>query len=290
MNGLCVPERLARVRRRWEFARLLGCLAIAGGLGACRKGAPVASAPLTLALPDTIVPAGPFGASIRRGRALLVATRDSLPTHVGNRLRCVSCHLDEGRRAQGTWVGVYARYPQYRSRGDAVQTIEGRVNDCFERSLNGTALAPDGRDMADIVSYLWWLSRGTAVAAPAAKAASRLAGLTADTASGHAVFATICSVCHGAAGQGTAVAPPLWGDSSFNIGAGMARPSAAAAFIRANMPFNAPGTLTDQQAVDVAAYVTGQPRPDFPAKIDDWPLGDPPADIPYRTRAGRRAR
>ncbi|HEU5358494.1 MAG TPA: c-type cytochrome [Gemmatimonadales bacterium] len=283
-------DRVARVWGRLRpLARQLACVAMAVALASCRKATPAPAARLTLALPDTIIPAGPFGASILRGRALLTATRDSLPTHVGNRLRCVSCHLDEGRRAQGTWVGVYARYPQYRSRAAAIQTIEGRVNDCFERSLNGTALPSDGRDMADIVSYFWWLSRGTAVAAPSARAGSRFAGLTADTAAGRAVFGTICSVCHGAAGQGTAVAPPVWGDSSFNIAAGMARPSTAAAFIRANMPFNAPGTLTDQQAFDVAAYVTGQRRPDFPAKIDDWPLGDPPADVPYRTRAGRRA-
>ncbi|HEX5970635.1 MAG TPA: hypothetical protein VFY85_01845, partial [Gemmatimonadaceae bacterium] len=32
-------------------------------------------------------------ASIRRGHALLIATRDSLPGHVGNNLRCTSCHL-----------------------------------------------------------------------------------------------------------------------------------------------------------------------------------------------------
>src|SRR2546422_8584567 len=47
------------------------------------------------------IPDGPLGAAIQRGRALLLATRDSLPAHVGNRLRCASCHLDEGRRATG---------------------------------------------------------------------------------------------------------------------------------------------------------------------------------------------
>lgn len=235
---------------------------------------------------DTAIPAGPFGASIRRGRALLVATRDSLPAHVGNGLRCVSCHLDEGRRPQGTWVGVYVRYPQYRSRSASVQTIEGRINDCFERSLNGTALAPDGRDMADIVAYLWWLSRGSVVGTAAEKGIDPFAGLAGDTLAGRRVFATICSACHGVTGGGSSKAPPLWGDSSFNIGAGMARSRTAAAFIRANMPFNAPRTLTDQQALDVATYVTEQRRPDFPAKVDDWPLGGAPADLPYAI--GRR--
>jgi len=62
-----------------------------------------------------------------------VATRDSLPAHVGNRLRCVSCHLEEGRRESGSWVGVFARYPQYRTRSASIETIEYRVNDCFRR-------------------------------------------------------------------------------------------------------------------------------------------------------------
>src|SRR5437870_3573923 len=76
------------------------------------------------------IPDGPLGAAIQRGRALLLATRDSLPAHVGNRLRCASCHLDEGRRATGSLVGAYARYPQYRPRSATVETIEYRVNDC----------------------------------------------------------------------------------------------------------------------------------------------------------------
>lgn len=232
-------------------------------------------------------PPGPLGSSIGRGRALMLATRESLPDRVGNRLRCVSCHLDEGRRAQGTWIGVYARYPQYRSRSGSMQTIEGRINDCFERSLNGRALPPDGRDMADIVAYLWWLSRRTEVGPAPERAADPFAKLTADTIGGRAIFERACARCHGPAGEGTAIAPPVWGDSSYNIGAGMARPSRAAAFIRANMPFDAPGKLTDHQAFDVASYIDAQRRPDFASKTDDWPAGDAPADLPYRTRAGR---
>lgn len=264
----------------------LGSVTLLVALGACRSAPPPPDRPLSLAPPDTAIPVGPFGTSIRRGRALLVATRDSLPGHVGNGLRCVSCHLDEGRRAQGTWVGVYARYPQYRTRNAAVQTIEGRINDCFERSLNGSALSLDGRDMTDVVAYLWWLSRGSSVGSPGAKGADRFAGLAGDPDSGRRLFATTCARCHGTAGGGTSLAPPLWGDSSFSIGAGMARPRTAAAFIRANMPFTAPGTLTDQQALDVATYITSQHRPDFPAKRYDWPQGGAPVDLPYTTRAG----
>ena len=36
----------------------------------------------------------------------------------------------------------------------------------------------------------------------------------------------------------------------------MARQERAAAFIRRNMPVDRPGTLSDQEAYDVAAYIT----------------------------------
>src|SRR5213078_4755788 len=116
--------------------------------------------------PDSLIPSGPLGAAIQRGRALLMATRDSLPRHVGNALRCASCHLDEGRRATGSLVGVYGRYPAYRPRSGIVETIEYRVNDCFKRSLNGGTLDPAGEDMRDIVAYLAFLSWGSAPAPP----------------------------------------------------------------------------------------------------------------------------
>ncbi len=245
----------------------------------------------TATIADTQLPPGPFGTAIRRGRALLVATRDSLATHVGNRLRCVSCHLDEGRRPTGSWVGAFARYPQYRPRSGTVETIEYRINDCFRRSMNGTALDPGGADMRDMVAYLAFLSRGVAVAPSPPGLSTRLqkwAAFTADTAAGGRVYGSVCAKCHGPDGQGTAVAPPLWGGGAYNIGAGMSRVRMAAEFIRENMPFDQPSTLTDQQAYDVAAYVNGHSRPDFAGKERDWPNGDQPADVAYPTAVAPR--
>jgi len=76
-------------------------------------------------------------------------------------------------------------------------------------------------------------------------------------------------------------APPVWGHGSYNIGAGMARVSVAAAFIKSNMPRGWGWSLTDDEAFDVAAYINSQPRPDFPGKARDWPNGGKPADVPY---------
>jgi thiosulfate dehydrogenase len=61
--------------------------------------------------------------------------------------------------------------------------------------------------------------------------------------------------------------PPLWGDDSYNAGAGMHRVETAAAFIKANMPLGQPNTLTDQQAWDVAALINSKPRPPDPRTV-----------------------
>ncbi|HYK12219.1 MAG TPA: c-type cytochrome [Gemmatimonadales bacterium] len=236
---------------------------------------------------DSEIPSGPLGNSIRRGLALLTATHDSLPTYVGNDLRCVSCHLDEGRRSPQSWVGVTGRYPQYRSRSGTVETIEYRINGCFVRSLNGKAIPVDGNDMRDIVSYLTFLSSGQPIGYKTPPPDTRWSALKPDTAAGNAFFAKTCTRCHGEDGGGTIAAPPVWGPRSFNIGAGMSRARTAASFIVANMPFDKVVTLTDQQALDVAAYVNSQQRPDFAGKASDWPNGDAPPDVAYQTKAAK---
>lgn len=84
------------------------------------------------------------------------------------------------------------------------------------------------------------------------------------------MYAQQCALCHGAdgAGQRTAdghtVFPALWGSDSFNWGAGMGRISNAAAFIRANMPLGHAGSLSVQEAWDVARYMDGHERPQDP--------------------------
>jgi thiosulfate dehydrogenase len=224
--------------------------------------------------------------SIRRGRALLRDTRDSLPGQVGSDLRCFSCHLAEGTRANGlALVGVYSRFPEYRARNGLVNLLEDRINDCFERSLNGKALPRDGRDMRDLISYFAFISRGVAPPGELPGVGLRvLEPLPPDTTRGRQLFGEVCARCHGSDGAGTALAPPLWGPRSFNIGAGLARLRSAAAFIRDNMPNDRAVILTDQQAFDVAGYLVSRPRPDFARKADDWPNGDPPPDAAYPTR------
>lgn len=289
-----------RVPCTWLGAALLTALVAACSPAGPASGTDTTGAATAASFPDTLVP---FRVpeesevsdtavlrSIRRGRAIMLATRDSLPAHVGNKLRCVSCHMGEGIQKDAMpFVGVYARFPQYRTRTGHIILMEDRINDCFLRSMNGTALPRDGQDMRDIVAYMAFLSRGVPVgAAVDGQGFPRVPPLEGDSARGRALFASTCAVCHGADGAGTVVAPPVWGPESFNIGAGMARLRTAASFIRHFMPQTAPGSLTDQQAYDLAAYVTSQPRPDYAPKADDWPNGDPPPDVAYPVNSVRK--
>lgn len=239
---------------------------------------------------DNPVPDGPVGEAIAFGSRLLAHTPENAPVYAGNDLNCTSCHLDGGRTPWAApWVGIWGVFPEYRSRNAKVNALQDRINDCFVRSLNGRPLPPESREMIGILAYMQWLSRDV----PTGKNVSSRGFLrikstqTPDPLRGARIYAQKCALCHADEGQGIYAAsgamiyPPLWGPRSFNIGAGMARLNTAAAFVKANMPFGQGGSLSDQEAFDVAAFFTRQPRPDFAGKRDDWPKGGKPEDARY---------
>jgi thiosulfate dehydrogenase len=196
----------------------------------------------------------------------------------GNKLACTNCHLNAGLQPfAAPYVSTFATYPMMVS--DTVETLGERLNGCMKRSMNGREMPLDGREMQALQAYIRYVGDGSPQGV-------RVPGMglmpladppePADKARGEVAFGQICARCHGASGQGQAKTPPgvgysippLWGDDSFNAGAGMADPHMAAAFIRANMPrgidWRQP-QLTVQQAWDIAAFFTVQPRPPAPA-------------------------
>lgn len=230
------------------------------------------------------IPPGKEGELIRFGHQLVENTRQSAEGYVGNALSCRNCHLGAGRVPNaGSFVGLSVVYPEYRPRNGRINTIEDRLDQCFERSLNGRALPRDSREMKALVAYIEWLSRGIPAGATIPwRGFPRISSTRQpDSAKGKTLFAGKCAVCHGPDGQGMPAAPPVWGPRSYNIGSGMARVSLAAAFIKANMPLGQGGTLTDDEAYDLAAFMDSRPRPDFARKVHDWPKGDKPPDSPY---------
>lgn len=274
-------------------------------VAAVRKAAAVAAEDRPIGVPATFAP--PRDADIAKqanaalileGERLMTQTKRLLPDYVGDGLNCTSCHLEEGKVAFASpLAGQSHVYPSYNGRAARIVDLRERINGCFLRSMNGKPVPPQSHEMDAMVAYFDWLS---APIQGGAKFAGRGLGkidqkLVPNADNGHKVYDQQCAACHGSDGQGLKdshgeyVFPPLWGDDSFNIGAGIARTYTAAAFVYNNMPvghglngrLGQGKALSQQEAVDVAEYFTHQPRPDFPPKVNDWPKGGKPADARY---------
>jgi thiosulfate dehydrogenase len=277
------------------------CLAIAGaamitaGCGmASAQSVPDKSAAKvsTLHAPaESTIPAGPLGDAIRLGRNIFNNPQGYVKAYVGNGLTCSNCHINGGTQAWGgPLIGVWGVFPAYSERSATVETLEDRLNDCFERSMNGKPLPLGSREMTGLLAYAWWLSSGVPTGKSVVGRGFERAAPPAtppDPARGKVLFAAKCAACHGIDGQGTPgangayVFPPLWGPASFNLGAGMARLVTAASFVQSKMPLGAGGSLSVRDAYDIAAYFTRQPRPEFAGSVGDWPKGGKPADTRY---------
>ena len=237
---------------------------------------------------------------IRYGQALIRNTAHYLGpkgtvSQSTNGMNCQNCHLDVGTRPWGNNYGaVWSTYPKVRARSGKQETAATRVNDCFERSLNGTAIDTNSREMKGILAYMEWLGTGISKGRTAnGSGIKELAFLdrAADPAHGAQVFTGKCASCHGGDGQGILKAdsityqyPPLWGAHSYNQGAGLYRLSRFAGYVKANMPLGATWDeplLSDEEAWDVAAYVNTMERPVMDM-TGDWPdISKKPVDHPF---------
>ena len=253
---------------------------------AAPAGAPAtAAAPAVAAAPgefspplEADSPERPFGDMVRRGRDIFLDTPTHAGEFVGNDLSCGNCHLDAGRKADSAplW-GAWVRYPAFRGKNQRVNNFTERLQGCFTYSMDGTA-PPAGHDVVvALEAYSYWMSQGAPVGATLPGSGypkGERPDTPPDFARGEAVYAANCAICHGADGQGQrvdghTVFPPLWGPESFNWGAGMHQLDNAAAFIRANMPLGKGGTLSVQDAWDVALYMNGHERPQDPRFTGD---------------------
>jgi thiosulfate dehydrogenase len=251
--------------------------------------------------PDTsAIPFTTEGILIRYGRELIANTSYYLGPKgkvamISNGMNCQNCHLDAGTRSWGNnYSAVFSTYPKFRDRSGAIEDIYKRVNDCIERSLNGHPIDTTGHEMQAIYAYIKWLGKKVPKGkAPAAAGIISISFLdrAADPLKGEVVYAQKCQRCHGDQGQGTFNAdsatyqyPPLWGNNSYNTGAGLYRLSRFAGYVKENMPFDAHinnSWLSNEEAWDVAAFVNSQPRPRKEYKMD-WPnISKKPFDHPF---------
>ncbi|MBL0055547.1 MAG: c-type cytochrome [Chitinophagaceae bacterium] len=214
---------------------------------------------------------------------------------ISNGLNCQNCHLQAGTAVFGNNYGsVASLYPKFRARSGSVENIYKRVNDCFERSLNGKAIDTAGKEMQAIVAYINYLGtnveKGKKAEGSGFKDLAFLDRAT-DPDKGQLVYTAKCQSCHQPNGEGLLnpektefTFPALWGKSGFNDGAGLYRISNFAKYVKYNMP---QGTthenpqLSDEEAWDVAAFVVTRQRPHINVP-KDWPdIAKKPVDHPF---------
>lgn len=246
------------------------------------------------------IPANSEGDLIRYGRELIVNTSTYLGPkgivgHFSNNCNCQNCHIAAGSQNFGNpFSAVASTYPKYRDRSGRIESIEFRINDCMQRSLNGKALDSLSTEMRAMVAYLTWMGKDIPKGFKpkgAGTAALPYLNRAANPHKGQGIYFIYCQRCHGQNGEGSLKAdssgytyPPLWGEHSFNIGAGLYRLSSLAGFIKNNMPFGITwqtSQLSNEEAWDVAAYIASQQRPvkSFPY---DWPdIRKKPVDYPF---------
>lgn len=241
------------------------------------------------------VPDGPLGEAILRGYDLtndtsevLRAEADSVEAgeQIINGLSCTSCHAGAGLdEHSSSMVGVASVYPMYIPRSGKVVTLEDRINGCMVRSMNGEEFDEDSEDLRAMVAYLTYISEGIPSEMNADLPWRHKNNMedvpTPNVDDGEEIYQQSCLACHAddGAGTGSNTGPALWGDDSFNDGAGIARMTKMAGYVQQNMPVGAENTLTDQEAADVAAYILSQDRPEWANHDKDWPDMESPKDI-----------
>jgi thiosulfate dehydrogenase len=259
---------------------------------------------------DSLLAGSPDAEQIRWGYRLFINTREEAPHFTKNALTCGNCHLNAGQRELAMpVVGVSTVFPEYNNRAGRLFTLEDRIVGCFTRSENATGIllkggteehlpVPESKEVAALAAYIRWLSdrfspgdtlpwRGQNTILRE----HRIPIGKLNPPRGRALFVEKCASCHGKDGRGVQIgdkkAGPLWGPDSWNDGAGAARVYTLAGIIRFAMPYLNPGSLTDEEAQQISAYINSMPRPSYPFKERDYRVDPLPLDAVYYNKGAR---
>jgi thiosulfate dehydrogenase len=246
------------------------------------------------------IPAGNYGNLIRYGKELIAHTGryfgpNGRVASISNGMNCQNCHLDGGRKLFGNNFSVfYATYPKKTARSGRIESVRDRVDECFQRSLNGKLPDTNGKELRAMLAYLKWIGskvRKQDKIIGTGSGEIEFLDRPADPKRGLLLYTNKCRSCHGDNGQGVLHPdkqeyryPPLWGKHSYNDGAGLYRLGKFATFIKNNMPYGASHDapqLRDDEAWDIAAFVNSQPRPHKDSKNDYKDLSKKPIDAPF---------
>jgi thiosulfate dehydrogenase len=254
-------------------------------------------------LPDVSSIKDPDAQEIAYGKMLISQTpkyigpemKDTSMRFSGNHMACTNCHIEDGQTKHTlSLVGASYRYPRNDARRNGMETLEDRINGCLERSMNGRSMDDNSTEMKAMVKYIKWMSSFVEKDInniPKGLPDMPMLYRAASPVKGKKIFLRKCIVCHANNGNGILnnhghiedgySYPPLWGNDSFNDGAGLHRLIMCAKFIKFNMPYKNPNLSVDE-AYDVAAYVNSMPRPAKKGLEADYPdRKRKPIDSPF---------
>jgi len=240
---------------------------------------------------------------ITYGYRIFTNTPKEAARFTGGTVSCNNCHMNAGQRERSLpLVGVAGMFPEYNNRAARFISLNDRIVDCFMRSENAPGKGvddlptPTSKEVMAVAAYIAWMSKGHGMGQnPSWRGRNTIPQdklipiAKLDRARGDTIYRERCTSCHGPDGQGVQVgdkkAGPLWGPNSWNDGAGAARVYTLAGIIRFAMPYLDPGSLSDEDAQHVAAFITSQDRPEYPFKDRDYVGGKVPADAVYYQRS-----
>jgi len=115
----------------------------------------------TYVLPqDTAILKEPNADQIFYGKRLLNETKRLMPEHVGAQMNCNSCHISQGKIPLGDpYINSFNTYPRVMPRSGKEVDLVGRINGCFQRSMNGKPVDRESEEMQAMVAYMEWLSQ-----------------------------------------------------------------------------------------------------------------------------------
>ncbi|GKV68979.1 hypothetical protein NCCP2716_14770 [Sporosarcina sp. NCCP-2716] len=244
------------------------------------------------------VPDDELGEAIKRGYELVNDTSNVLRSEAPsaedgekrvNELSCTSCHAGAGLDEEvSSLVGMSAVYPMYIGRSGKIVSLEDRINGCMVRSMDGQKFEKDDPDLNAMVAYMTYISEGIPVGAELSwRHQNSFDDMPVpNVADGEKVYQQSCASCHASdgSGNGANTGPKVWGEGSFNDGAGIARLTKMAGYVKNNMPRGNEGSLSDQEVADVSAFILSQDRPEFAHHDKDWPNGGRPSDSMTKER------
>lgn len=220
------------------------------------------------------------------GYKIVTDTPKYAQRYVGNQLNCSSCHLQSGTVENAIPLNVAGLYPKWRDDSGNRNGTGMRIRECFAYNQNGVMPPETAPEVLAVAAYISYLSDGEIIGqSPKGRGVPKIeiSHHQPDPANGQLIYTEHCLSCHHNSND-TPTQHALWGEHSYNKGSSMNKPETLAGYIWANKTVSNQQKLSHEQALDVAAFINQQPRPDNPdhGRLTTARNRIPPPDLSQR--------